>query len=473
MRAMEALKDLQRKYADRLRYSWPDEDVSKQCDESIKKIKSIFSNDVDIIDFNSTLQKDILVDLLQKYVIRNINRFTVQSIEQLSAWFSQCEIEIATGKYKLYQLSNIFILTKIFKLFKTVNVNTRIVTENLLVCYLNLYENCSKQFVNILISYVSQNIDNYEYYFSQSNFIQTHFTKSERNQTDYVSFLISKNINKKFVSKKYFRDMWFFWVMNCADVLTDDFLNNNIMLGLFSSVSLDRQKIILAYIAYIFSNNPIDNQRKKFCFENYLIPKIGKSNPLHKEFWIVDKELKLNYDKFLTAAPNIFKNYYVTEFISIFFDALESTGGDEERAIFWKKYKNKINKIAIALKNDHKEQIERYIEKHIPKSSIDGYKKILLDFVQPLQASKSTTPAVLILGFESIIVIEFSQIGNAMYIYRNNKKTDYLFFRSSTKNGEDDFKNWKSSSFLKKLVHRGDWQENFRYVLWSDFNIKP
>ena len=70
---MEALLDLQKKFADRLAYSWPDEEVGKKCEASIRKIKSIFSSRVEDIDFSNDTQRDFLSKLLYRYLIYNDN----------------------------------------------------------------------------------------------------------------------------------------------------------------------------------------------------------------------------------------------------------------------------------------------------------------------------------------------------------------------------------------------------------------
>ena len=67
MQAIEALFDLQRKFADRLAYSWPDKEVEKKCESSIKKIKNIFSSNVEDIDFSNIAQSEFLSNILYHY----------------------------------------------------------------------------------------------------------------------------------------------------------------------------------------------------------------------------------------------------------------------------------------------------------------------------------------------------------------------------------------------------------------------
>lgn len=337
MQALDILKDLQRKYAERLRYSWPNEDVEKSCNASIKKINNIFSNDIENIDFNNTSQREFLSNLLYKYLVKDDNKFSVKLIEQFSAWFFHCYIQNNkdTGNnIKLYQLSDKLILGKIFKLFDTVGVNKQLIGDNLMTSYLNLYKNCSQQFKKLLKSFINHIniINNLDLYFDQELFIRQ-IQNTDIEKENYSEYLLTKLIRNRFINTKYFSDMWFWWVIICADVLSEKFIKNNIVAGFYPTVDLDQQKVILAYMA-----NRVEqiqgNETRNSYFMNYLIPVIGNHNPTHIEYWnITNKKLENLYGKLLKVAPQIFRRYYISEFIIIFFDALESTGGDEDRAI--------------------------------------------------------------------------------------------------------------------------------------------
>lgn len=477
MQSLEALKDLQRKYAGLLLHSWPDETVVQSCNTSIEKIKNIFSNNIDDIDFSNTSQRDFLSTILYKYLAKDDNKFTVKLIEQLSAWFTHCYIQKGTDtddSLKLYQLTDTFILEKIFKLFESPNVNKQLVGNNLMTSYLNLHKNCSPQFIKILMHFVKRNdiVENLDDYFDKNYFIKQ-IRENEAEKENYTEYLTAKNIKNRFINTKYFSNIWFWWVMKCADVLSENFITNNIVSGLFTKVSLDEQKVILAYMAKQIDSIS-DNEKRNNYFRNYLIPIIGKHNPIHIEYWkITDNELEAIYGKLLESAPKIFRKYYISEFIIIFFDALESTGGDEDRAIFWRGYKNKINDFAIALKPAHRRPMQNYIVTHVNKEAVNGYLEILSDFTLNLQTTNSNTPAVLVLAFASVIIVEFSEKGNAMYIYRNNDESYPYYLKTDNKNTELDFKNTDSPNYIDKLTHSGKWQANFRYNLSKRFNIVP
>ena len=239
-----------------------------------------------------------------------------------------------------------------------------------------------------------------------------------------------------------------------------------------NSIDIDKKKVILAYIA-----NKIDkvqnNKKKDHYFKDYLLPLIGKNNPLHEEYWKVNDKLYEKYKTILDKATTIFRKYYVSEFISIFFDALENTGGDRSRAIFWKKYKNRINDFALGLKDYDIRTIKNYIRNNIPENSVNGYLEVLSEFTLRLSAPKSNTPAVLVLSFDSIIIIEFSVTGNAAYIYRNNPNSHWNYLKADDKYNEDDFKNKLSPNFIDAFHHRGYWQYTFGGRLRSYYHIEP
>lgn len=474
MQAIEALFDLQRKFADRLAYSWPDEEVEKKCEASIKKIKNIFSSNVEDIDFSNTAYSEFLSNILYSYIADDDNNFSPQLIEQLSAWYCYCRIPLnQDGQYVyLYKIEDSSVLKKIFKLFKDNNVNKQIISNNLLYSYLELYRNCSNQFKNILYSFLKKTgiIDKVNLYFNTNEFEILLSTEVDEKE-NYTSFLISSGIKPKFVMTSYFKDFWFDWVILCANVFSEKFLSEMLQTRI-NSIDIDEKKVILAHIA-----NEIDkvqnNKKKDFYFKDYLLPVIGKNNPLHEEYWKVNDKLYEKYKKILNKVTKIFSKYYVSEFISIFFDALENTGGDRSRAVFWKKYKNRINDFALGLKDLDIRTIKNYIRNNIPENSVNSYLEVLSEFTLRLRAPKSNTPAVLVLSFDSIVVIEFSVTGNAAYIYRNNANSYRNYLKADNKYNEDDFKNKLSPNFIDTFYHRGYWQDTFRGRLRSYYHIEP
>ena len=372
----------------------------------------------------------------------------------------------------LNKIEDSFVLNKIFTLFQGNTVNKQIICNNLLYSYLELYRNCSNQFINTLHSYLQKTgtIDKVNLYFNTNEF-ESVLSKEVNEKENYASFLIFNGIKPKFVMTSYFTDLWFDWVMLCANVLSEKFLSE-ILQSRINSIELDKKKIILAYIA-----NKIDkvqnNEKKEHYFKEYLLPPIGKNNPLHEEYWKVNSELYEKYKTLLDTATKIFRKYYVSEFISIFFDALENTGGDRSRAVFWKKYKNRINDFALGLKDYDIRTMKSYIRNHIPETSVSGYLEILSEFTLWLRAPKSNTPAVLVLSFDSIIIVEFSVTGNAAYIYQNNEKSHWNYLKADNKNNEDDFKNKDSLNFIDTFHHRGYWEYNFGTRLRSYYHIEP
>ena len=474
MQALEALFDLQRKFADRLAYSWPDKEIEKRCEAFIKKIKNIFTSNVEDIDFSNIVQSEFLSNILYRYIAFDDNKFSQQLIEQLSAWYCYCKIPMNQDGQNacLNKIEDSSVLKKIFKLFKDNNVNKQIISNNLLYSYLELYKKCSNQFIGTLHSFLKKTgiIDKVDLYFNTNKF-EILLSKEVNEKENYANFLISNGIKPKFVKTSYFNNLWFDWVILCANVLSEKFLSEMLQ-SRINSIDIDKKKVILAYIA-----NKIDkvqnNKKKDHYFKDYLLPLIGKNNPLHEEYWKVNDKLYEKYKTILDKATTIFRKYYVSEFISIFFDALENTGGDRSRAIFWKKYKNRINDFALGLKDYDSRTIKNYIRNNIPENSVNSYLEVLSEFTLRLSAPKSNTPAVLVLSFDSIIIIEFSVTGNATYIYRNNPNSHWNYLKADDKYNEDDFKNKLSPNFIDTFHHRGFWQNTFGGRLRRDYHIEP
>ena len=124
------------------------------------------------------------------------------------------------------ELEDSFVLGKIFKLFHNKGVNKHIICNNLLYSYLGTYKNCSARFIKSLQSYLQQTgiIENVKMYFNQGNFLLL-FSKEVMEKEDFEIFLISAGIKPKFTKTSYFSDLWFDWVMQCANVFSKKFLS--------------------------------------------------------------------------------------------------------------------------------------------------------------------------------------------------------------------------------------------------------
>ena len=69
--------------------------------------------------------------------------------------------------------------------------------------------------------------------------------------------------------------------------------------------------------------------------------------------------------------------------------------------------------------------------------------------------------------------MEFSEIGNAVYVYENTPYSRKKYLKDDNKINEDDFKNKESANFIKAWTHQGRWQTNFHNRLGDDYGIEP
>lgn len=472
MLAIDALKDLQKKFAERLNDKFPDDDIAAECNSSIKQIRNIYSTKVQDIDFSNTSLVKPLPNLLKKYINKGINDFTVMGIELLSAWFYHSIFRSSitskeNGKDFLYQIKSAALLTKVFSLFTGSKVNKSRVCENLLYGYLQVYDNCSQQFASCLKAFVEEmgKIENLSYYFDRERFAGYFVYEKFEN---YSAFLALCKIKKNFHETKYFQDFWFDWAMKGADVLSKKFLSKDFV-DKIDRIGIDKKKVLTAFIACKADLEFDDNAPEKdLYFKNYLLQSIGKNNPIHEEYWNVEKKFKNDYAEFLDAAPKIFRKYYTSEFILIFFDAYESAGGDDARAVFWRLYKNKINDFVLGVSDENLYKIKTYIQSKFRDDLVKNYLSILSDYTLRLYTAKS---AVLVLAFDKIIAVEFSEIGNAVYVYENSPHARLELLKGKDKNSEDDFKD--KSVANDWWVHSGRWQYNFQTRLEDNYGIKP
>ena len=160
-------------------------------------------------------------------------------------------------------------------MFKDNNVNKQIISNNLLYSYLELYKNCSNQFKGTLHSFLNKTgiIDEVNLYFNTNKF-EILLSKEVNEKENYANFLISNGIKPKFVMTSYFNDLWFDWVILCANVLSEKFLSEMLQ-SRINSIDIDEKKVILAYIA-LKIDKVQNNKKKDHYFKDYLLPLIGK-----------------------------------------------------------------------------------------------------------------------------------------------------------------------------------------------------
>jgi len=181
------------------------------------------------------------------------------------------------------------------------------------------------------------------------------------------------------------------------------------------------------------NSSKIHRHDSKEYLKDYFLNNIDYNDPRKKpEKW-------LNFDE---TGKNIIIAWLNEQDIKIFFDLF--VGYDpHDRRYFWLKYANRIKKIKIIqcptlyqnIKN--KEKIDDLIKK--------GHK-----FIKLIGAQTNA----FILEFENYTIVEFSENGNACYIY----KKDDIQFNKNVDNTISIYKLKDQYKAINKITHNKNWQ---------------
>lgn len=192
----------------------------------------------------------------------------------------------------------------------------------------------------------------------------------------------------------------------------------------------------------------------------------------HSVAWWGNPWLPSNRTRWGGVAPDaraMVADWLKLEFIETFFTKLAEDGlGDPRRMNFWKRYVKSIDHIEFALGSSARNSREQ---------DFVALRKKMTGLVRELDASGPNNAFIMSMG--SLVAVEFSGLGNALYGY--DAKRSVPFDTTQTLrlevNGRNSLKQ-KSKSILwlshQDGIHNWDkWEDMFEATLAKEFGIKP
>ena len=329
---------------------------------------------------------------------------------------------------------------------------------SLLKFYYTFYNSCSEVFISNMKKYLDKHYSE-KYYLSQQDFTSL-YSRYDNGEANYSDFLRNLKVNTNFISTKFFQEIWYIWCLTRkANTYSESFFKNN--KDRINSEHEDYRKCILAVITC--QVNKLDSRES--LITTHLLPMFGSVNPADKIFWeISSQELKSRFSDYLEKAPKIYYKYFTKTFLESFFLVLSSGDStyEKERSIFWLNYIDQIEEFKIGV-TDYKDSV---LQRRL--SQLPGDTRMYMTFYKncKIHIYKDSDPATLLMKLNNILAIEFTENGNAAYLYRKDNDFAQKLFNKSQVNGVTDFKFQDSQyGFIERIIHNGYWQDKANRAL--------
>ncbi len=328
----------------------------------------------------------------------------------------------------------------------------------LLKFYYTFYNDCSDLFVSNMKNYLSKHYSG-KYYLSQQDFILM-FSQYDKGEDNYLDFLRNLKVNTNFISTKFFQEIWNVWcISRKANSYSESFLKKN--KDRINAETEDIRKCLLAVITCQINKL----KSRDSLITSQLLPMFGSVNPAERYFWNVSSQaLRSKYLNFLDAAPKIYFKYFTKTFIEAFFLVLSagSSAYERERSIFWLNYIDQIEEIKIGV-TSYKDEIFRSKLSQLP-----GDTRMYMAFYKTCRINiySSSNPAALLMKINSVLAIEFTENGNAAYLYHKDNEFAQKLFNSKQVDDVSEFKRQDQNyGFFDRIIHNGYWQGKADLIL--------
>lgn len=435
--------------------TFPNEKNAEKCRRSLALISDLTNRIIAEEESASALYLKTLKMNFSKYMNSadmNIPRVLLnkRSIKQIICHLNDTEIydhSISTSKENA-EISKVFFL---LNSGTTSNEAGKDFSVCLLKFYYTFYKSCSEEFVSNMKEYLTKYYTE-KYSLSQQEFI-LRYSQYDRGEDNYPDFLRNLKINTNFISTKFFQEIWYIWcISRKPNTYSESFFKNN--KDRINSEREDYRKCLLAVITCQI--NKLNS--RDFLITTHLLPMFGSVNPTDKDFWeISNSKLKTTYSAFLNQAPKIYYKYFTKTFLNAFFHVL-STGAssyETQRSLFWLKYIDQIEEIKIGV-TDYKDEIFRRKLSQLP-----GDTRMYMAFYRKcyIRICKDSDPAALLMKLNKVMAIEFTENGNAAYLYRKDSEFAQKLFNSTQVYEVSYFKYQNSNyGFIDRIIHKGYWQ---------------
>lgn len=435
--------------------TFPNAENAEKCRHSLALISDLTNRVIAEEENVSAVYFKTLKTYFSRYMKSNnatISSFllTKRSVKQVI--FHLCDTEIYD--YPIVESDDIVDIEKIFFLLESGAVSNDL-GNDFSVCLLKLYytsyNKCSKMFIANMKNYLDKHYSE-KYYLSQKDFTSI-YSQYDSGESDYKDFLRNIKVNTNFISTNFFQDIWYIWCLTRKPYTYSElFFKNN--KNRINSEREDVRKCILAVITCQANKLP----SRDTLITRQLLPMFGSVNPADKTFWEVSStRLKTNFISFLNETPKIYYKYFTKTFLEAFFHVLSSGDSEYEkqRSIFWLKYLDRIEEFKIGV-TYHKDQILQNKLSQFP-----GDKQMYMSFYKncKIRIYRDNDPAALLMKINNLLAIEFTENGNAAYLYRKNNEFAQSLFNRFQVDGVSDFKHQKYAyGFICRIIHRGYWQ---------------
>jgi hypothetical protein len=225
---------------------------------------------------------------------------------------------------------------------------------------------------------------------------------------------------------------------------------DKIIKGILCSNLVDREDYKSAIATIILSNKANDDEEIQSVLIDFFLRNQGLGDPrINPENWAGIKE---------TAKSRVIQ-WLSREDINFFFELLLRDRDDKHgRKSFWLQYVDKVSRSRALISRDdlrhHSVRLQEMEDKGRSYGELVG----------------SNTSSAFVLDFGRIVVVEFSEVGNACYIYEKEAFSElYKNFWAK----EFPFRHLKNKSLVAERITHSmkDWQSSARHIL-SRFGVR-
>lgn len=442
--------------------AFPNPENAEKCRHSLALISDLTNRIIAEEENVSTVYLKTLKINFTKYMKSmdtDIPRFLLnkRSIKQVISHLGDTEI----FDYPISKSDDVTDMKKVLFLLESGTTSSDLGKDfsvSLLKFYYTFYNNCSDLFISNMRKYLDKHYQE-KYYLSQRDFTSL-YSQYDKGEDNYPDFLRNIKVNTNFISTKFFQEIWYIWCLTRkANTYSESFFKNN--KDRINAEREDIRKCILAVVTCQVNKLP----SRESLITTQLLPLFGSVNPADRVFWEVSTpELKSAYVSYLEQAPKIYYKYFTKTFLEAFFLVLSSGGSayEKERSIFWLKYIDSIEEFKIGV-TDYKDRVLRSRLSQLP-----GDARMYMAFYKncKIRIYKDSDPAALLMKLNNVLAIEFTENGNAAYLYRKDNEFAQKLFNRYQVDGVTDLKYQNSQyGFIDRIIHNGYWQGKADWAL--------
>lgn len=278
--------------------------------------------------------------------------------------------------------------------------------------------------------------------------------KNKKNLVDTISML---GLKKENISYVYFRDMMIYYYSEAESI--DDAFEEYLELCNSNEI----RKIVLAQL--IVNIDPKERsapelwQKQKEKLKKLAIKYIGM--PEKDILWNLDTNVPVNAKENVRKARYIVRSWITQQYINVVFNELMH---DKRRAVFWSKYAGSIADFKVV----GSEKARNIINNHLKDTDIKAH--YIFARSRKIKFYRNAPDIyAFIMWIKDRIMIEFSDTGNALYVY-NETLWNTLNWKKGDVVADLKMKNWLYQYLINmnvyndygRLRHAGNWEDRLK-----------